>query len=541
MGAVYRAKDEADGSIVAVKILRADRANRPTALRRFHKEARLLAEVNNPYVTNLLEVNADRGVHYLVLEFVPGRSVATLAAERTRLEEPLAVSIMADVARALVDAHERGIVHRDIKPDNILLLGSGEPPRVKLSDFGLARHIIETESLQVTQAGTVLGTPLYMSPEQCTGREVDARTDIYAMGATLFHLLAGEPPFMAETTMAVIALHCQSPVPSLQKLNPAVSDAVCRIVEKCLAKSPTDRYANAGELLQDLERHLRGEPSGIAIHPQLPPSDPQNLLQYDWSWELEASPEQLRLLVSNTERFNRAVGLTSVEFTAKPDAGNRMHRFGRFRKMGLTAAWEEHPFEWIEGRRMGVLREYSQGPFKWLVSVVELRRGFRRHPTYASCPRRTEGFLGRTAAAVEVGIRGRRSVDRVYRRIDAALTGKLGRHAPVDPFEEPAILTAARRKRLDKLLDKLSERGLDPGVLERLGEFLAEAPAKRCADSTAGPGKTPWTGRESGRSGVSDRRRGGIAGAPLGHPLPHLPHSLRGKGDFAAATGARPL
>jgi serine/threonine protein kinase len=125
MGTVYRAEDLADGSVVAVKVLRADWAGRPEALRRFHKEARLLAEVNNPHVTNLLEVNEDAGVHYLVMEFVAGTNLAKVLSERGRLDEPEALAVLADVARALVDAHARGIVHRDVKPENILLVSGG--------------------------------------------------------------------------------------------------------------------------------------------------------------------------------------------------------------------------------------------------------------------------------------------------------------------------------------------------------------------------------------------------------------------------------
>ena len=125
MGAVFRARDSADGSTVAIKVLHPDEARRPRAQRRFAKEARLLAEVNNPYVTNLVEVNEDGGVHYLVLEFVDGTSLAQWLVHRGRLDEPTALGIMADIARALDFAHGRGIVHRDVKPENILLVGPG--------------------------------------------------------------------------------------------------------------------------------------------------------------------------------------------------------------------------------------------------------------------------------------------------------------------------------------------------------------------------------------------------------------------------------
>jgi serine/threonine protein kinase/class 3 adenylate cyclase len=491
MGEVYRGEDPADGTTVAIKVLRADWANKENSLTRFHKEARLLAEVNNPFVTNLLEVNEDEGIHYLVLEFVAGRSLAKLLAERGKLDEPTAVGVMADVARALVEAHERGIVHRDIKPDNILLedaspraseASPGGHFKVKLSDFGLARHVDQTESLNVTQTGAILGTPLYMSPEQCNQAKVAPHSDVYSMGATLFHLLAGRPPFVGDTPLNIILAHASEPPPSLRKLNPSLSEAVCNIVEKSLAKSPDARYANSGALLVDLERLLRGEPTAIAIHPHLPPHDPKKVMEYDFTFQLDASPAELWPHVSNTERFNRAIGLSAVEFKSEHDPVGGLRRFGKIRKAGLTMAWREHPFEWIEGRRMGVFREFSKGPFEWFVSVVEMlpRRegGTTLTHRLRLLPR---GLIGRTVAAVEVGIRSRRSIERVYRHIDAAITGKLGSAAWVDPFEDPASVHGARRKRLDTLLEKLIERRVDDDVAEKLGDFLANAPAQEVA------------------------------------------------------------
>jgi len=513
MGAVYRAEDSCDGNQVAIKVLRGDWAKRDIALRRFNKEARLLAEVNNPYVANLLEVNEDGGIHYLVLEYVDGQSLGQVLNERGSLDEATAVAVMADVARALLEAHERGIVHRDIKPDNILLVRDGlgtdggqvnkgsaqdrqslptleqlpfpsrdAPPKVKLTDFGLARHVVESESLHFTQTGAILGTPYYMAPEQCTGKDTIAPpTDIYAMGATLFHLLAGRPPFIGDNQLGVIAMHCNDPPPALRTLNPAISEATAQVVDKCLAKAPEARYANAGALLRDLERVSRGEPTSILAHPRLPEGDATKILQYDWSWDLQAAPEQLWPHVSNTERLNRACGLPPVQFSVQADAGG-VRRHGKFRKAGVTALWQEHPFEWVEARRFGVLREYSQGPFKWIVSMVELaaRAGGGTRLTHR-VRIEPKGMIGRTVAAVEVGVKGRRAVDRVYRRIDAAVTNKLGDPGLADPFEEPTSLAGPRRRRLDLLLQKLNGRGVDPAVVERFGDFLAMAPAQEVA------------------------------------------------------------
>ncbi len=348
---------------------------------------------------------------------MPGQSLSQFLQERGRLDEPTAVCIMADVCRALVDAHQRGIVHRDVKPENILLsivdcrlpiekaksaIDNPQSKMVKLSDFGLARHVVETDSLNVTQAGAILGTPLYMAPEQCSGQgRIDPRTDVYAVGATLFHLLAGRPPFVADGPLQVIAMHCNEPPPPLKKLVAELSEGVCQIVDKALSKVPDLRYPDAAALLADLERLLRGEPTTIVVHPQLPACDPAKVVKYDWTWELEASPAQLWPQVSNTERFNKAIGLSAVEWNTKAGADGRVQRSGKFRKAGMTMAWQEHPFEWIEGRRFGVLREFTEGPFTWFISQVEMTPrpdgGTTLNHRLRLEPR---NLLGRTVAAV---------------------------------------------------------------------------------------------------------------------------------------------
>lgn len=298
---------------------------------------------------------ASKGIHYLVLEFVAGQSLSEHLARRGSLTEREALALITDVCRALADAHCRDIVHRDIKPDNILLkISGGSEHGLKvdqtdgdgtarltpvLTDFGLARHAVESESLSMTHTGAILGTPSFMSPEQCSGGSVDPRSDVYSIGATLFCLLAGRPPFEADNPQSVMAMHTGEPAPSLDKLNPAISEAVCRIVEKTLAKRPEHRYPDAAALLDELERALRGEATSIVVHPRLPQCDPNKILHYNWSWDLESAPETLWPHVSNTERFNRAVGLPAVEFSNETDAEGRVKWFGRFRKLGMTAAW----------------------------------------------------------------------------------------------------------------------------------------------------------------------------------------------------------
>ena len=480
MGSVYKAQDLADESIVALKTIRANEAANAESLQRFHKEARMLSEMNSPYVANLLEINEDAGIHYMAIEFVEGDDLSNVVKQRGQLPEAMATVMIADVARALTEAHERGIVHRDLKPGNILLLSDGEnwPPRVKLTDFGLARHIEESESLELTKTGTLLGTPLYMPPEQCSDMGlVDARSDIYSLGATLFHLLAGQPPFQSSSIAGLIAKHCNSQAPPVREFAPNVSEGIQRIVAKCLEKKQDMRYQDASTLLADLVRLSRGEPTSIRAHPQIPEFDDKDVLSFDFEWQLNTSAEELWPHVSNTERFNRAVGLPDVNWSSQPNESGGSRRSGHFKKLGMDFNWQEHPFEWIEGRRMGVLRVYDDGPAKWMTSIVELspRDGGGTTLTHRIHLLPTN-FLGRTAAKIEVGVKTRKSFDRVYRRIDAVTSGQLGGGA--DPFEEFSTLRSSQQRRLDELLQRLIECGVEPVVVEALGEFISTAAAQ---------------------------------------------------------------
>jgi serine/threonine protein kinase/class 3 adenylate cyclase len=473
MGTVFKAEDETNGRIVAIKTLNPEMALNPASLKRFQKEARLLSAVRCPQVANLIEINEHDGLHYLAMEYVDGSSLRALLNKSKRFDEPTALRLTADICRALAEAHRRGIIHRDIKPENVLVRGTPPDVEIRLTDFGLARQIDQSASLDLTQ-NNVVGTPLYMAPEQGVARgTVDARSDVYSVGATLFTLLAGRPPFMGDSPLEVMLQHANEPLPSLKSLFPAASDGVCQIVEKAMAKRSDERYTDASAMLRDIERLLRGEPTSIVVHPILPATDPSRLMQYEFSWDLAASPEQLWPFISNTERFNHAIGLPAVQFTDQFD-GRRMRRMGRLRKLGIESAWEEHPFEWVEGRRFGVLREMHRGPFRWFLSIVELNPrsggGTRLIHRLLLEPR---GLIGKLVARLEIGIRGRRAIDRVYRRIDATVTAK--RPSICDAFEEPQGLTRSGRQRLQIGFSKLLSHGVTPTVAEQFIEFLGQA------------------------------------------------------------------
>lgn len=504
LGVVYLARDQSTEQHVAIKILHRRYTDTPRIVRRFKKEARLLAELQSPYVCRLIEFNEDAGLHYLALEYLQGQSLGKVLERHKMLPESLAVRIVADAARALAEAHGRGMIHRDIKPDNIMLVGAwsrladnlegreatvaaGDDIRVKLCDFGMARYIDQSASLDVTVAGLAMGTPLYMAPEQADGdTKVSPRSDVYSLGVTLFHLLAGRPPFLAKTIPALIGMHANEAPPSPLEFNPQLSPAIAQVVLKAMAKAPEARYADATEFLADLERLLRGEPTTLVVHPRLPEYHSSELLTYDWKWELEASPAELWPLISNTERLNQAVGIPAVDFFLQkvdsPGLGGRVDRFGTFRKAGVTNTWREHPYEWVEGSRMAVLRVYSEGVFRWFASIVELHPraggGTTLYHRVRIVPR---GRFGRLVAALEVGFRGKRAVDAVYRRIDAFLTHLIPRLPETDAFVPQARGTVKDSRTRQRLVDQLAGAGVGLSLAGTLVQFLLQGPQQEVA------------------------------------------------------------
>lgn len=489
MGVVYQATDPDSNTTVAIKMLTAFAAADPTARMRFEKEARLLAEVNNPWVTNLLDVGEHDDIPFLVIEYVDGTDLSHELKNGRRFNEKQALSLIADVARALVPAHDLGIIHRDIKPGNILLTkqaedsnkGTAEPDsqeiefRVRLADFGLARHQDQSQSMQMTQTGAFMGTPTYMSPEQYKGTgEITPETDVYSLGVTLYELLAGVAPFIANDPMQLAAKHCFDNVPDLTKKNAAVSDATIRIVNKALAKEATARYADAAQLLADIQQLLTGNANAIAQHPALS-KDEDSAQHTEFVWELNSPPEKLWPFVSDTERVNEALGLPAVKFTGQ-QTPTGLKRTGSFQLAGMTIEWEEHPFEWIEGRRFGVFREFSKGPFRWFSSAVNMELtangGTRLTHTIRICPR---NFMGRLVAALEIKVKAKKSLDKVYRRIDQIISEKTNR-AHLDPFRSAKPLSSTQKSRLTQRLQKLESGSASLEVAEQLRQLLTLAP-----------------------------------------------------------------
>jgi serine/threonine-protein kinase len=252
MGQVYLAEQMSLRRRVALKLLRNELARNEISRRRFEAEAKAVAQLNHPNIVQVYHVGNSNGRLFMALEYVEGRNLRDYLAHKGIPELLLALSIMRQVASALQRAAEFGIVHRDIKPENILLSRKGQ---VKVADFGLARVFSEDQpAVTLTQTGTAMGTPLYMSPEQVEGKPVDHRTDIYSLGVTCYHMLSGQPPFEGETAFAVALQHVQAEPSALAALRPDLPAELPLVITKMMAKQPAERYQTAREVLQDLRR-----------------------------------------------------------------------------------------------------------------------------------------------------------------------------------------------------------------------------------------------------------------------------------------------
>ena len=252
MATIYRAMRLHIGDVVAVKVLHSELLREPHFAERFRREAQAAARLRHPNVVAIYDfgLSAD-GLIYLVMELVEGRSLRTIIAEDGPMAATRAAEVVRQVAAALTQAHNQKIVHRDIKPANIAVESTPDGPRVKVLDFGIV-SLRGSAVPSLTQTGAVLGTPAYMSPEQCLGEELDGRSDIYSLGIVLFEMLCGVVPFNSPTAAAVIIQHVQQAPPPLRVLNASVSAAVEAVVLRALAKRPQDRFQTARELADAL-------------------------------------------------------------------------------------------------------------------------------------------------------------------------------------------------------------------------------------------------------------------------------------------------
>jgi serine/threonine-protein kinase len=252
MGAVYQARDSRDNRAVALKVLPRSRAGSgdKVFLRRFEAEARAAFELNHPNIVRGFDFGYADGYHFLVMEYVEGQDVYQILTVKGRFNESEALHVLEQIASALNHIHEEQLVHRDIKPENILITTDGV---AKLTDMGLALDREEWGRRRITQTGMAMGTPYYLAPEQIQGEsEANIRADIYSLGATVYEMVTGRPPFEGETATVVMVKHLNEQVPSPHDIDKDISIGFCHILEKMMAKKPEHRYQEPAEVLEDL-------------------------------------------------------------------------------------------------------------------------------------------------------------------------------------------------------------------------------------------------------------------------------------------------
>lgn len=255
MAEVHRGRDLRLGRDVAVKLLRADLSRDESFLIRFQREAQNSASLNHPNIVAVFDTGEDLGIPYMVMEFVNGRTLKEVLIAEGRFDYAAACEVVADMCSALDFSHKHHIIHRDVKPGNVMLSDTNQ---VKVMDFGIARALASNQAT-MTQTSAVIGTAQYLSPEQARGETVDARSDVYAVGCVLYELLVGHPPFTGDNPVSVAYQHVREEARPPSELNPNVPASVDAVVMKALAKNPENRYHSAGEMREDLIRAARGQ------------------------------------------------------------------------------------------------------------------------------------------------------------------------------------------------------------------------------------------------------------------------------------------
>jgi eukaryotic-like serine/threonine-protein kinase len=257
MAVVYKARQLSLNRIVAIKILPKKFSENPEYVERFYKEGEAAGKLNHPNIVQAIDVGEAGGYHYFVMEFVEGKTIADDLQAGHVFSESEALDIIIQVAHALAHAHACGLIHRDVKPKNIMINNNGT---VKLADMGLARGMSDIEAAQAEE-GKAYGTPYYISPEQIRGKiDIDGRSDIYGLGATFYHMVTGKVPFMADNSTDVMKKHLKEKLVPPDHINTSLSGGVSEVIEIMMAKQRENRYNNVEELLTDLEAIRAGQP-----------------------------------------------------------------------------------------------------------------------------------------------------------------------------------------------------------------------------------------------------------------------------------------
>jgi len=309
MADVYVAEQTSLQRYVAVKVMKPELMahSGQDMVARFKQEAMMAAGLNHPNIVQVYTIGQEEGLHYIAQEFVKGKDLATVLRGRGKPDVASALHVMRQVAAALKASGQAGIVHRDIKPENILVTKKGE---VKVADFGLA----QLGESGPEKKGVTMGTPLYMSPEQVSGRELDPRSDVYSFGVTAYQLLCGETPFKGSSAVAIARQHLLNSPPPLKEKNPAVPDVLCRLVHRMMAKRRSLRYQSADEVLEDLKKLIVAHKQGRSL----------DLVRLPRLEELDRLAEQERVKYAQLRESGAIASVEDEEFQLGPDTDVRV-------------------------------------------------------------------------------------------------------------------------------------------------------------------------------------------------------------------------
>ncbi|HSL85363.1 MAG TPA: Stk1 family PASTA domain-containing Ser/Thr kinase, partial [Bacteroidales bacterium] len=253
MSVVYKALDLNLNRYDAVKVLKEEFTSNKEILERFKQEANAVAFLSHPNIVNIYNVGSEGNVHYIVMEYVKGKTLKEIIRDKGKLSDEEILNYSYQIARALESAHTNNIIHRDIKPQNIIVT---KDDLVKVTDFGIAKH---SDSATITNSGKIIGSAHYFSPEQARGNMTDRRSDIYSLGIVMYEMATGEVPFDAESPITIALKHMQEPLPTPKRVNKNISDGLERVILKATAKNPIDRYQRIEDLMMDLRTLKNGE------------------------------------------------------------------------------------------------------------------------------------------------------------------------------------------------------------------------------------------------------------------------------------------
>ena len=306
MANVYLAHDEILDRNVAVKVLRGDLANDEKFVRRFQREALSASSLSHPNIVEMYDVGEDDGGYYIVMEYVDGKTLKQVLKQRGKLSVTEVVDIMLQVTDGMAHAHDSYIIHRDIKPQNIMILPNGV---IKITDFGVATAL---NSTQLTQTNSVMGTVHYLPPEQANGKGSTIRSDIYSMGIMMYELLTGKVPYKGESAVEIALKHLKEPIPSIRKEIPSIPQSIENIILKACAKNPKNRYSDARSMHEDLLTALdpsrENEKRYVYLYPENDMDDTKVLdkdLEKIKKEKVEEEKKQLREMELEEKKENR--------------------------------------------------------------------------------------------------------------------------------------------------------------------------------------------------------------------------------------------